>query len=367
MRTAEPGAGPSRTRGHTTGSTSGRGTEKENDMTPQAEKRQKEDWKLLLIIGGSLVAIVVTIASLARLSSDWESKEAAAAEGKAPPAVESIAPVEIEEFEPVVEEIEAVERVESGSPEGFMVDPDADFVAMGSRAYGNREWDVAAAYWQADVNARPERAYSYYMLGLSQWKAGNLDEAAAALERSGELNGRSIKTFINLSRVLNEDDEFERALDAAEMARQIDPEDPTALYLQARSLRNLGRIDDAVVALEQALAFDQEYGHAWNLLGLIDIHRGRNAEAADSLKKAAACEPEVAYIHGNLGRALELSGSYAEAAEAYRAALALDPEHPSAALCLARVEPQIIDTAPTEPEGEAVASAGDDAPSEGGL
>ena len=63
-------------------------------MTPKAKKKQNEDWKLLLIIGGSLVAVVVTIATLARLGSDWEAKEAASAAVKAPPAVERIEPVE---------------------------------------------------------------------------------------------------------------------------------------------------------------------------------------------------------------------------------------------------------------------------------
>jgi len=61
-------------------------------MTPQA-KRQKEDWKLLLIIGGALVAVVVTIATLARLGSDWETKEAQRATAPSPPVVEEYAAV----------------------------------------------------------------------------------------------------------------------------------------------------------------------------------------------------------------------------------------------------------------------------------
>ena len=318
-------------------------------MTPQS--KQKGDWKLLLIIGGSLVAIVVTIASLAHLGSDWDTKEAQTAIVTPEPAVAKVAPPEEVTVEPV-EEI-----AEQAAP-GFMIDPDADFVALGGSAYRNREWEIAVAYWQAEADARPDRAYGHYMLGLSHWKAGSLDEAASALRRAGELNGESLKTFVNLSRVLNERGDFEPALQAAEEARRIDAEAPTALYLQARSLHNLGRIDDAVQALEQALAFEPGYGHAWNLLGLIDIHRGRSAEAADSLLRAATAEPGIAYIRSNLGRALELSGRYAEAAESYRAAIELDPDHPNAGICLARVQPKISEPVAVEPEGEALASAG---------
>jgi tetratricopeptide (TPR) repeat protein len=318
-------------------------------MTPQ--QKQKGDWKLLLIIGGSLVAVVVTIATLAHLGSDWEAKESRAAIAPPPPVVEQVAPPE--EVVP-----EPVEEIAEEAAPGFMIDPDADFVALAGNAYRNREWEVAAAYWQAEVDARPERAYGHYMLGLSHWKAGNLDEAASALRRSGELNGSSLKTYVNLSRVLNERGDSEPALAAAEEARRIDPEAPTAFYLQARSLNNLGRIDDAVQAVEQALAFDPGYGHAWNLLGLIDIHRGRNAEAADSLLRAATAEPEIAYIRSNLGRALELSGRYAEAAESFRAAIELDPDHPNAGVCLARVRSKVTEPVATEPEGEALASAG---------
>jgi tetratricopeptide (TPR) repeat protein len=306
-------------------------------MTP---RKKDGDWKLLLGIGGSLVAAVVLIAMLARLGAGWEEREALDVRPPEPRivAVEKTAPPEAVP--------EPVEPVELEAPEPFPLDPNADFVAMARTAYANREWDAAAAYWQAEVDDKPETAYGHYMLGLSLWKGGRLNDAELALTTAGELNPKSVKTFINLSRVLNERGDYEAALEAAETARLVEPEHPQALYLQARSLRNLERIDDAVAALEQALAFDPGYGHAWNLLGLIDIHRGRASEAAVSLRNAAALEPRIAYIHSNLGRALELSGMYAEAAEAFRAALDVDPEHATAGICLARVQTMAVQQEP---------------------
>jgi tetratricopeptide (TPR) repeat protein len=319
-------------------------------MTPQTKKNS--DWKLLLGIGGSLVAAVVLIAALARLGAGWEEREAM----EVKPAESQI--VAVEETSPLEEVPDPVEPVAQQAPESFPVDPDADFVAMGKAAYANREWDAAAAYWQAEVDDNPEGAYGHYMLGLSLWKGGRLDEAALALTTAGELNPQSVKSFVNLSRVLNEQGDYDSALEAAEAARRIEPEHPQALYLQARSLRNLGRIEDAVAALEQALAFDPGYGHAWNLLGLIDIHRGRAADAAVSLRNAAALEPGIAYIHANFGRALELSGSYAEAADAFRAALDVDPEHASAGICLARVQAMAVQQEPAVAVAAAVEDGG---------
>ena len=88
-------------------------------------------------------------------------------------------------------------------------------VTAGHAAYGTRNYREAAACWKAEVEARPERAYGHYMLGLSLWKSGRLEPAEAALRRAAELNPASLRTFLNLSRVLNERGEFEAALEAA--------------------------------------------------------------------------------------------------------------------------------------------------------
>lgn len=326
-------------------------------MTLPAQHRS--DWKLLLAIGAFVMASAVLIAIVAGSRAAREAARAAPPAAPATPATGTasdpaagrdawravlgdVGRAAAEKIPGSTVGAEFAEEVgtDAGAPEdeAVPVDPDADFAAVGHAAYAARDYRKAAAYWGAEAAARPERAYGHYMLGLSLWKAGRLDESEAALRRSAELNPASLRTFVNLSRVLNERGDFEGALQAAERARGLDAENPQALYLQARSLRNLGRIEDAVVALEQALAFDAEYGHARNLLGLIRIGQGRFDEAAENLRLAALHEPELPYVHANLGRALELGGRYEESARAFRAALELDPGLHAAQACLSRVE-----------------------------
>jgi tetratricopeptide (TPR) repeat protein len=341
------------------------------------------DGKLLLAIGGFVIVGAAAIALLAGLGIERDGdtitpaarpgREAATridrggARAPALPAATdaadgNVVPASMQKIPGSTIGPEIAAAIDAEPVESYPVDPDADPAAVGGAAYAARDFDKAAAYWAADVERRPERSYSHYMLGLSLWKSGRLDEAAAALQRAAELNDGSIRTFLNLSRVLNAAGSFEAALEAAEAARAIDPQHPQALYLQARSLNNLGRTDDAVAALEQALIFDAEYGHALNLLGLIRIHQGRPESAVESLLLAAKCEPDVAFVHANLGRALELSGRPAEAGQAYRAALELDPEQKTAGAGWARVEPFARPgEMPTEAEShEELASSADE-------
>ena len=343
----------------------------------------KDDWKLLLAIGGFVVAGAAGIAILAGIGAGREAeavkREESAKQMRAAlpaPTLDTAARPEpgVDEKIPgstIDTEITAALDAAPDEPvaEPFIIDTGLDPAMAGHRAFANRSYDEAAAYWTADAARRPDRAYTHYMLGLSLWKAERLEEAVAALSRSAELNDGSVRTWVNLSRVLNEQGDHEAALAAAESARMADAENPQALYVQARSLYNLGRDADAEVALEQALAFDPEYGHALNLIGLVRIRGGRYAAAAESLALAAIHEPELSYVHANLGRALELDGRYEEAAVAFRASLDIEPEQPGTQVCLARVESSLsaAPQAPPQIDGESSAVAAVSEPAESAV
>jgi len=307
----------------------------------------REETKVRATVAGILAAGAVLLAV-----AGWLSLEEPG-EVQPKPAVEAI-PASYESgptpFTPTAPsgETGAVEPI-------FAVQPGENYARRGIETFEGREFDKAAAYFRAEVEAHPDRAWPRYMLGLALWKAGRLEEAAGEMRRAAEIDAGSIKTLVNLSRIENDRGEFESALGAARAALAIDAADATALFLEGRSLRNLDRRDEALESLRRSVEIDPENGHARNVYGLTLLESGRSLEAVGVLTLAAEIEPEVAYIHNNLGMALEHEGRRGEALEAYGRAVALDSGHGRAAANLARIQPLV-----SVPPESAIAAAGDE-------
>jgi tetratricopeptide (TPR) repeat protein len=318
-------------------------------MLPQ--NSPQNDSKLLLAVAGVVVAGAVAVALVAGLTVEGDRESASVADERQM-SRQSDAGARTIARKPVQPQIELA-SLESGTvesdlatviepePPAFEIDPDVDPWREGSRAYHERDYVRAAAYFGADAEARPDRAYTHYMLGLASWKSGDLDRALEAMERSVSINDGSIRSFINLSRIRNARGEHEDARAAAEQALAIDPENTTALYQLARSEYNLGKIDEATTTLEACIGLDQAAAEAHNLLGLVRLQRGENADALVSFETAAELKPDVAYIQNNLGMAFEQSGRLEDAAIALRRAIEIDAGHQAASVSLARIEQRL--------------------------
>ena len=246
------------------------------------------------------------------------------------------------------------EPVSAGTPEEaaeFQVEQGANYLARAIEAHQERNFDHAVAYLFAEIDERPDRPYSNYLLGLSLWKTGRLDEAVDFMTRSGELDGTAVRPLVNLSRIQNDRGDFEAALEAAQRALDLDRSDPTALFLEGRSLHNLGEHDEAAESLRRSLEIDPEDGYVWNLLGLSFLIQDSEVEALEAFERASSLEGEVAYIQNNLGMALERNGRRSDAVAAYRRAVELDADHERAVVNLARLEPTALPADEPEPVG----------------
>ncbi|HXR88499.1 MAG TPA: tetratricopeptide repeat protein, partial [Stellaceae bacterium] len=92
----------------------------------------------------------------------------------------------------------------------------------------------------------------------------------------------------------------------------------------------LGRIEEAAVHYERALALKADYVEALSNLGNLRLMQGRRDEAIGLHKRALAHNPDYAEGQMNLGNALREQGKPGEAVSRYERAIALRPDYPEA-------------------------------------
>ncbi|MDD4910894.1 MAG: tetratricopeptide repeat protein [Sideroxydans sp.] len=91
------------------------------------------------------------------------------------------------------------------------------------------------------------------------------------------------------------------------------------------ALIQLGRYEEALPAMQKAVATSQSDAEVHNLFGIALRESGSLDEAATSFRRAIQLKPGFTKAHCNLGVALHYAGRRAEAVECYRKALEIDP------------------------------------------
>ncbi|RKZ10063.1 hypothetical protein DRQ50_14670 [bacterium] len=251
-----------------------------------------------------------------------------------PTVAEITAPQEIV-TEPVIETEPTVVIIDEPVIE-IAPEPEPVTYVQAETAYHDGAYDEAIDLFERYVADHPDNVWGMYMLGMSAWKAGDLETADEALADARTMQPAHLKSVINHTRVLLAMDRDADAREAVTIALDLAPGDVGAQRLQARLYHRAGVLDQAAASYESILRTSSDDVWALNNLGLIRIEQERFDEALPALARAAGLT-DAACIHNNLGVALERTGWYAQAAEAYEAALSRDADHARATVSLARV------------------------------
>ncbi len=209
-------------------------------------------------------------------------------------------------------------------------------------AYRDKRYEEAFGMFSAYAIDRPDNAWGRYMQGLSAWKSGRLDDAAAAFVAALEIDPAHEKSLVNLARVYLDQDRPADALVQAKQAAELNPSSGSAFRLIGRAYGELGDGDAALEAYHRALVVDDQDAWSMNNLGLVLIQAGRFDEAVPALARAVELRDDIAMFHNNLGIALERSGYPGAAAKAFGRALDVDSTYEKAATNLARVTDHVV-------------------------
>ena len=219
--------------------------------------------------------------------------------------------------------------------------------ADGEAAYKAKNYADAATIFEDYTAQKPGNAWGHFMLGLSTWKAGDLDKSQKAFETALSIDPDHLKSLVNLSRVLIEKKQYDEAINALMKAGDIEPNSTDVYRLLGRAYHAQGKTDDAVDAYTRAIELDDQDAWSMNNLGLVLLEKKRAEEALTFFAKAAELKKDVAVFHNNLGMALEHTGRFGAAATAYGNAVTADPAYDKAKQNLARVE--AVKKGPEEP------------------
>jgi Flp pilus assembly protein TadD/SAM-dependent methyltransferase len=133
-----------------------------------------------------------------------------------------------------------------------------------------------------------------------------------------------------LGTALKQIGKLNESLVATQKSVQLNPQDAGAHNNLGVMLQELGRLDEAEISYRQAITLKPDYAKAHNNLGVTLHELGRLDEAVASYRKVIELKPDYAEAHNNLGVTLHELGRLDEAEISCRQAIVLKPDYAEA-------------------------------------
>jgi superkiller protein 3 len=143
-------------------------------------------------------------------------------------------------------------------------------------------------------------------LGLSYLNQGNYEEAEQCFKRNLKLLAPS---YFNLGLALFRQGHFEDSLENFLRAVELEPNDPEYLDLVGNAYSELGRLDEAIEVLNQAIVVDKNYAFAHYDLGTVLAKiEGHDLLALKSFERAIACDSDFSRAYYGIACIYALCG-----------------------------------------------------------
>jgi tetratricopeptide (TPR) repeat protein len=198
----------------------------------------------------------------------------------------------------------------------------------------NAEREFASVLKASPQNASAEAALGYLSLARSR-----ADNAVSAFDRAlarepqlvSALVGRGY-ALVDLKREGEAVASFEAALKADPSLTDLQPRVDVIrfratqdLLARAKTASDAGRVDDARVAYEQAIAASPDSAFLYRELATVERRGGASDRAVEHLRKSLELDPLDARAQAALGELMEERGDVVAALSMYEAARATDP------------------------------------------
>ncbi|MGH7773014.1 MAG: tetratricopeptide repeat protein [Candidatus Binatia bacterium] len=137
--------------------------------------------------------------------------------------------------------------------------------------------------------------------------------------------GPSAASYVNLSNALAKQGRIDEAIVNLQQALQVQPDYAVPHYSLGSLFAAQGKLEEARYNLQEAVRIDPDYAEAHNNLGNVLASQGKFENAIQHFRKALHLSPGRSEIHFNLANALVRQGYFEEAIEHFQETLKIKP------------------------------------------
>jgi tetratricopeptide (TPR) repeat protein len=172
---------------------------------------------------------------------------------------------------------------------------------------------------------------------LSKQSQGAVPEVEDEILAEVRLLSRDSDYFFRLGGVLEHNGNLEQAAAAYEKTLEINPQLPEPHIRLIHLYGRMGQVGQAEQHYRESLRLDPNRAEVYLYHGALLLGQGKSQEAEESFRKVIELNPQHAEAHSNLGYVLEGRGEAPAAMAEFRKALEISPEFPQAHFNLGRV------------------------------
>lgn len=205
------------------------------------------------------------------------------------------------------------------------------------------DWTKAADAYKAVMNKDTKNAAAFAGYGLALGKQFKLDAAEENFDKALQIDPTNAVAHVGKALVLmnrlqsssvtirnQRDSMLKEAENQCRLALQKDPYSPEGHFQLAQSLREQGRLDDAVREYQEAIKSDPKYSEAYAYLGMTKLAQNSLGEAESNFKTAIQYNPSNSTAHYGLGKTYLKMGQTDAAIKELNTALYQNPNsHPA--------------------------------------
>jgi tetratricopeptide (TPR) repeat protein len=195
-------------------------------------------------------------------------------------------------------------------------------------AYGQGDLEGALEVVGAVIDGEVDDSRFFAYRASILLAASSVDEAAADIERSLELNPNDTEALALQAIIAVANNENEKAIKTAERAVASDPASATAQVAMSYARQAVFDLPGARQALERAVELDTDNALAWARLAELHLAFGKLSDALSAARTAATHDPNLNRTQTVLGYAYLTQVRTAQAMEAFERAIELDQGDP---------------------------------------